>query len=52
MGKLRLRVLGPFSIEHEHGQGLTLTTRKAQALLGLLALEPEGVSRDYAAQLL
>jgi DNA-binding SARP family transcriptional activator len=53
MARLRLSVLGGFRAELLPGPGLTLSTRKAQALLAYLALRPgESQLRDKLAALL
>ncbi|UCE31733.1 MAG: hypothetical protein JSW68_01930 [Burkholderiales bacterium] len=49
---LQLQVLGPFAARWSDGESLELTTRKARALLALLALEPRGASRERVANLL
>ncbi|MCZ6643178.1 MAG: hypothetical protein O7F71_16505 [Gammaproteobacteria bacterium] len=47
-----MNVLGPFEALSPDGTPVSLTTRKAQALLAILALESRGTSRDRMAHLL
>jgi len=39
---LRLYIVGAFAVRDEHGRAVTVRTRKAQAMLALLALSPRG----------
>ncbi len=52
MARLQMNVLGPFEALSQDGTPVSLTTRKAQALLAILALEGRGASRDRIAHLL
>ncbi len=49
---LHLHVLGPFAARWSDGEALTLSSRKAQALLAYLAVEPRGPTRERVANLL
>lgn len=52
MVDIYLKFLGPFEALKQDGTYIDLPTRKAHALLAMLALEPNGVSRDQVAHLL
>lgn len=53
MSLIRLQVLGPFKAELADGVDISPRSKKARALLGILALSPsEGVSRGRLASLL
>jgi DNA-binding SARP family transcriptional activator len=53
MGRLTLQLLGGFAIRPGSGQGLSLGTRKAQALIAYLAVPPgRAHTRDKLASLL
>ena len=48
--RVSINVFGRFEARAD-GEVVSFSSRKAQALLALLAVEPEGVSRDQAAVL-
>jgi DNA-binding SARP family transcriptional activator/tetratricopeptide (TPR) repeat protein len=53
VGRLRVSLFGGFRVECERGQRISLTHKKGQALLALLALRPgQGYSRDALTALL